>query len=105
MAELLQINGQTITDTEIIPLLAGYQMLPYLWREIIIEQAIAPFTCTPEESAKAYQHFCTQNQITSDAERQVWLTRHGMTLEQLKALATRGLRIETFKQATWGNKL
>ncbi|MEP0755280.1 peptidylprolyl isomerase [Trichocoleus sp. DQ-A3] len=28
-----------------------------------------------------------------------------MTLEQLEALATRGLRIEKFKRATWANKL
>jgi hypothetical protein len=28
-----------------------------------------------------------------------------MSSEHLKALATRGLRIEKFKQATWGRKL
>jgi parvulin-like peptidyl-prolyl isomerase len=105
MSELLQVNGQTIAAKEIIPLLAGYQMLPHLWREILIDQAIAPYTCTPEEKTSAYQQFCAQNQINSEASQQAWLAHHGMILEQLEALATRSIRIDKFKQKTWGYKL
>src|SRR4028118_625576 len=105
MSKTLHIGNCTITAEEIIPLLAGYQMLPQLLRELIIDQAIAPIKCTPEEEARARQQFYAQNQLTSEAKIQAWLEGHGMTAEQLEALATRGLRIEKFKQATWGHKL
>ncbi|HEY9639792.1 MAG TPA: peptidylprolyl isomerase, partial [Coleofasciculaceae cyanobacterium] len=34
-----------------------------------------------------------------------WLGRYGMTQAQLESLATRELRVEKFKQATWGHRL
>ncbi|HEY9846451.1 MAG TPA: peptidylprolyl isomerase, partial [Candidatus Caenarcaniphilales bacterium] len=34
-----------------------------------------------------------------------WLARYGLSREQLEVLATRELRLEKFKQATWGHKL
>lgn len=105
MSETLQVGNRIITAEEIVPLLAGYQMLPQLVRELIIDRAIAPIKCTPEEEAKARQQFYAQNQLTSETKIQSWLKWHRMTLEQLEALATRGLRIEKFKQATWGHKL
>lgn len=105
MSKTLHIGNCTITAEEIIPLLAGYQMLPQLLRELIIDQAIAPIKCTPEEEARARQQFYAQNQLTSEAKIQAWLEGHGMTAEQLEALAMRRLKIEKFKQATWGHKL
>ncbi len=105
MNKVLQVGNHTLTAEEIIRLLAGYQMLPQLRRELLIDQAIAPIQCTPEEKASACQQFYEKNQLTSEPERQAWLTHYTMTPEQLEALATRGLRIEKFKQATWGNKL
>jgi parvulin-like peptidyl-prolyl isomerase len=105
MTELLRVGDQIVTEQDIIPLLAGYRMLPQLLQEILIDQAIAPFTCTPEEQAAAQQRFAEQNQITSPQILQAWLNHHGMTLPQLEALTVRELRIEKFKRATWGNKL
>ncbi|MBD2105124.1 peptidylprolyl isomerase [Leptolyngbya sp. FACHB-261] len=105
MTPVLQVNSRTVTAEEIVPLLASYQMLPRLLREIVIDQAIEPFSCTPEETALACQQFAEQNQITSEASREVWLKRYGMTPSQLEALAIRSLRIEKFKQAIWGTKL
>ena len=105
MSKTLHFGNRTITAEEIIPLLAGYQILPQLLRELIIDQAIAPIECTPEEEDKARQQFYKQNQFTSETQRQAWLEWHRMTPEQLEALATRGLRVEKFKQATWGHKL
>lgn len=105
MTAVLQVSNRTITAEEIIPLLVGYQMLPRLLFELIIDQAIVPFTCTPEEIDVAYQQFCEKNQLTTKTECQAWLKMNGMTMEQLKALATRGSRIEKFKQASWGYKL
>ena len=105
MTPILQVGDRTITAEQIIPLLTSYQMLPRLLVEIIIDQAIAPITCTPEEIAYNYSLFCQKNQLSTETEFQAWLERYHMTPDQLAALATRSLKIEKFKQATWGHKL
>ncbi|MBI4781987.1 MAG: peptidylprolyl isomerase [Oscillatoriophycideae cyanobacterium NC_groundwater_1537_Pr4_S-0.65um_50_18] len=105
MSVVLQIAGRSITAEEMLPLMAGYQMLPQFVQEILIDQAIANVECTPEEGASAAQQFYTQNQITNEEELKNWLGRYGMVQPQLEALATRELRVEKFKQATWGSKL
>jgi parvulin-like peptidyl-prolyl isomerase len=105
MTVVLQIGNRSITAEEILPLMAGYQMLPQFLQEILIDQAIVLIDCTPEEAEAACEQFYKQNQITTDEERQVWLRRQGMTQWQLEALATRELRMEKFKQITWGPKL
>jgi parvulin-like peptidyl-prolyl isomerase len=105
MDTLLKVGDRAITAEEIIPLLAGYQLLPQLLREIIIDQAIASISCTPEEKAKATQLFFEQNQITDEATKLAWASQRGMTTAQLEAIATRGLLVEKFKHTTWGHKL
>lgn len=105
MTQVLQIRHQTISTEKVITLLANYQMLPQFLREVIIDQAIASITCTPEEKASACQQFYEKHQLTSESERQEWLELYKMTPEQLETLATRGQRIEKFKRATWGHKL
>ncbi|WP_193199000.1 glycosyltransferase [Nostoc sp. MG11] len=109
---LIQVNNQTVTAQEIIPLLSRYQLLPKLQQELLIDQAMsttgfayAPFNCTPEEQAKCCQDFCAKHQLMSEAERLSWLEQQGMTETQFLDLATRNLRIEKFKQATWGSQL
>jgi glycosyltransferase involved in cell wall biosynthesis len=101
----LQVHNQTLTTQEIIPLLSRYQMLPKLQQELLIDEAIASFTCSNEEQAKCYQEFCQQHQLSSQAERQAWLQQQNLTETQFLDLATRNLRIEKFKAATWGSKL
>lgn len=105
MTTVLQAGNRSITAEEIIPLLASYQMLPQLLRENIIERAIAPIRCTPEEIAQACQHFYQHFQLTNEGEQLAWLERYGMSQEHLENLTTRRLRIEKFKQVTWGHKL
>ncbi|BAU41245.1 peptidylprolyl isomerase [Leptolyngbya sp. O-77] len=105
MGHVLQIGNRSITSEELPSLLAGYQMLPQLVQEVLIDEAIAPITCAEEELIGARDQFYAQHQIVDEATRQQWLNRHGMTLAQLDALATRSLRIEKFKEATWGAKL
>jgi parvulin-like peptidyl-prolyl isomerase len=105
MTEVLQIGDRTIAADEIISLLASYQMLPRLLAEFVIDRAITSVECTHEEIASNYQQFCQKNQLTTETERQAWLALHGMSLDQLEALATRWLKIEKFKQAKWGDKL
>lgn len=105
MSVVLQVGERAIAADDLLHLLAGYQMLPQLLQEVLIDQAIAPITCTDDETKQAQEQFFAQNQITSDETLNLWMSRHGMTPEQLRSLMTRSLRIEKFKAETWGNKL
>ncbi|NET87077.1 MAG: peptidylprolyl isomerase [Kamptonema sp. SIO1D9] len=90
---LLQLGKRQIAVEEVISLLEKSQLLPQLQRELIVEQAIAPYQCTPEE----VDRLCEQ----LEPERQ----RQGISQEKLRAIATRKLRLEKFKQANWEHKL
>lgn len=105
MTAVLKIGSRTIQAEEVLPILAGYQMLPQFLQEILIDEAIASIECTEEEEEAARKQFYTQNQITGEEERQTWLNRYGMTQAQLDRLTTREIRIEKYKQLTWGPKL
>jgi parvulin-like peptidyl-prolyl isomerase len=105
MSVALKIGERLITAEEVLPLLAGYRMLPQFIQEVLIDQAIASIDCTPEETAEACEQFYTQAQISDEKARAMWLSRYGMTETQLQDLATRSVRIEKFKQVTWGLKL
>jgi parvulin-like peptidyl-prolyl isomerase len=113
MTEALQIGNRTIAASELIPLLASYQMLPQLQRELIIDEAIeqssrsgnVTIEYTPEEIAQAQQQFYAEKQLKSEADIQAWMAYHGLTPNQLENVTTRKLKIEKFKQVTWGSKL
>lgn len=105
MTAILKVGDQTITAEEVIPLLAKYQLLPQLLREIIIDQAIATIDCTDDEKNAACEQFYAKTQLTTEEERQAWRDRQDLSLEQVEELAVRGLKLEKFKQATWGHKI
>jgi parvulin-like peptidyl-prolyl isomerase len=105
MSEVLQIGDFEIPAADIIPFLASYQMLPNLLREMIIDRAINTIECTESEASTAVQQFCEKNQITSESQLQSWLDFHGMTKTQFQTAALRTLKIEKFKDETWGKKL
>jgi hypothetical protein len=66
MTAVLQIGNRTINGEGILPRLASYQMLPQLYRESIIDEAIAPIDCTAEEIADVRQQFYEQNQLIDE---------------------------------------
>lgn len=105
MSIVLKVNNRAIDSSEIIPLLAGYQLLPKLLRELIIDEAISGFSYSLNERKQAYQRFYAANRLADEQQRQAWLKHYGLTAQQLEALVTRDLKIEKFKQATWGAKL
>lgn len=105
MAKALLLCNRTINPEEIISLLADYQLLPQLGRFMIVDEAIAQFELTCSERTIALEQFDNKHQIPSQGERSGWAKRFGMTLEQLEALAMRDLKIELFKQKTWGASL
>jgi parvulin-like peptidyl-prolyl isomerase len=104
-SDLEKLVQQTIGTPELISLLAGYQMLPQLYRELLIDQAIANVECSPEELQQGREQFYLVHKLDDEQQRQAWLQAYGMTEMQLQVLATRALRVEKFKLATWGNKL
>lgn len=105
MTLVVQTGNQTLTAREIIPLLTRYQMLPQLLCGTLIDRAIADIECTDEEKTIACQRFYRQHHLTTEVERQAWTVKHSMTQEDIETLATRQLKIEKFKLATWQDQL
>ena len=105
MSKVFRIDNQTITSKDLLPLLHKYRLLPHLAREVITDQAIAEIECRPEEQALARQQFLEQRQLKTDSHLSVWLQQQNMTEQQLEHQLERQLKLEKFKQATWGQKL
>jgi hypothetical protein len=103
-SDLPSILPSILANPNILHLLKSYQLLPHLLRELVIDRAIAPFASTPEEAALICEHWFAQQQV-SPAQQSEWLQEKGLTLEEAMAPLKRGIRIEKFKQATWGHKI
>lgn len=101
----IQIGNRIITEAEILPLLAEYQILPQFQRSLIISEAIAPIQCTPQEVTNALEQFYEKHQISTPQDKEAWLKHYSITLKRLEIIATTELRIEKLKLATWGSKL
>ena len=99
------INLNQSFTAETLQLLEKYQMLPQLIKEVVLDQAIAPISCTPEEEIQACEQLAQHYQITSDHARQRWLEKNNLSAEQWVAIAIRQFKIEKFKHLTWGNDL
>lgn len=104
MTTSLQLPDRTITADEILPLLNQYQLLPKLVQEMLIDRAIAPFTCTTEERNVLCNAFFATNSI-AESDRQPWLAARGLTLEEVLAPLERKVKLAKFKEATWGHKI
>jgi parvulin-like peptidyl-prolyl isomerase len=104
MLDSLLIGNRKIPSDELLPLLAGYQLIPQIKRELVIDDAIADIACTSEELAQAQQQFFQQYRITSEADLQKWLDHYGVMPSQLESIMTRSIRVEKFKQETFGTK-
>ena len=90
MQTIVKSVDRTITAEDIIPLLNRYGMLSKLAYEDIIDRAIAEIECTPQEIAiasKLWQYQQNKSQTTFNN----------------LASAIRRLKIEKFKQQTWGD--
>lgn len=105
MTKAIQVGNYTIATSEVVPLLAKYQILPQLLGELILDDATASIDCTAEEVAQAQQRFYAEYRFTQETDVKAWLEYQGLIPEQLIDILTRKLKIEKFKQATWGNKL
>ena len=105
MTEFVQIGNFQISQAELLPLLGKYQLLPAILRELTIDRAIGAFECNDAEKVAAMQAVCERYQLRSNDRLQQWLELQGLNLLQLEEIAIRQLKIEKFKQQTWGTKI
>jgi PPIC-type PPIASE domain len=101
---LLEDFCETFASQAPLPLLANYRLIPHLLCEHIINRAILTIECTPEKIASACEQFYQQWNFTTE-QQQIWRSHCGLSQLQFEAMTTRSLRIEKFKQTTWGHKL
>ena len=105
MIKNFQTTSKVIPIQEIPCLLSRYQLLPQLLRGIVIDEAIADYSCTDAEKQLAIEQFEQQQQIQTESDREAWLQKQGMTEEQMEELAVRPILVEKFKNDTWGSKV
>jgi parvulin-like peptidyl-prolyl isomerase len=105
MLKQLQIGDRLIAAPEILSRLTHYQLLAQLVREIMIDQAIADLTLTPEEEAIAYQNFQQIYQINNNERLQLYLQQNYLDFDQLQVISNRIFKIEKFKKQTFSNQI
>ncbi len=103
--DALRVGETLVPSTDLLPSLRRYGLLPAFLREVVIDQAIAPFTLDEEEAAAAVQQFQQANQLASPEQCQAYLQQRGLTVADLESLAQRDRRLHKFKLDTWGNKV
>ncbi len=101
----IQLGNQFLSAAEALTLLASYQMLPQLCRWLIVEKEIASINLTQAEKTCAIEQFYQKNQMLTPDAIASTLKHYAMNQAQLEALATREVKIEKYKVATWGTKL
>jgi parvulin-like peptidyl-prolyl isomerase len=105
MTKVFQI-GSSVIDLEDLPsLLSRYELLPQLFSQLVISQAIATIEFDSDQKAIAVARFCQQHKLETESEKSVWLQKHGMTLAEMEFLALRPLLLDKFKLATFGPKV
>jgi parvulin-like peptidyl-prolyl isomerase len=105
MTGLFQIGDKLLQGQDIPALLKRYQLMPQFMRGVVIDQAIASYTYTEEESHSAVEQFLGQYQLTSAEAKDAWLRSQDMSEEEFVQMAVRPVLIEKFKHATWSNKV
>ncbi len=105
MTDLFQVGNTTIEAEQIPMLLKRYQLMPQFLRGIVIDTAIADISLSEEERLRTLEDLAVEHKLTSPEARANWLKSQGLTQAEMAEMATRPLRIEKFKQATWASKV
>ncbi|MEM9541968.1 MAG: peptidylprolyl isomerase [Cyanobacteria bacterium P01_E01_bin.42] len=101
----LKIGDVHISTEEVVPLLEKYQLLPKLVREIIIDRALVSIECPSEELTQAIEGFYKQQKVNSPQQLQAWLRQKQSSIEQVQSAIARSIKLEKFKEKTWGDRL
>jgi parvulin-like peptidyl-prolyl isomerase len=105
MTEIFRIGNQSIQLADLPSLLARYQLLPQLFRNLIVDQAIAKYSCSDTERDAAITEFFQQQQITTDSDRAEWLRINGLSPEHVAEIAVRPLLLSKFKEESFAAKV
>lgn len=93
---VLQLGDRMISSAEVLQLLAQYNLVPMLQKEMIIDQVIQNIEYTPEEEKIACAQIAQQYQ---------GMVLQGMSSQELKNIAIKQLKIEKFKEKQWGEDI
>ncbi len=102
---LKRLCKNAMSGQEAIALLQKFWMLPQLQRELILDAELASVNCSQSEIFSAYKAVYQKYQINSDADRDTWLIRNKCTLAQLEHSVLRSIKLDRFKQMTFGHKV
>jgi parvulin-like peptidyl-prolyl isomerase len=105
MTKVFQVGASGVNLEDLPSLLKRYQFLPHLYRQLIIDQAIAGLECNPEEKAAALNILYEQQKLETEADRLAWLQKNDMTLEDLESQSIRHVLLNKFKTATFGSQV
>jgi parvulin-like peptidyl-prolyl isomerase len=102
---LPQLRSGQLSHQDLTNLLGRYRLMPQLYREMVIDEAIAAIECPANDIPAAQSAFYTAQGITTEIQRQTWLKQQHLSPEHAAWLALRHWRIEQFKQVTWGHQV
>jgi len=105
MTDVLYVGDRALRTDEIPTLLKRYELLPKFVEELAIDDAIAEYECTPEEKQQALLEICQKNQLANVEQQQQWMDDRGLNAREVELMATRSIRIQKYKEATWGKKV
>ncbi|MDM9383445.1 peptidylprolyl isomerase [Chlorogloeopsis sp. ULAP01] len=105
MSILFQLGDSKFATDEVVSMMAQYQLVPQLVKEMIIDKAIADIEYTPEEAQIACQQLAKDYQLSSEVMLKEWLQRNAMEFKQFESIAIRQLKLEKFKRIQWGGDI
>jgi parvulin-like peptidyl-prolyl isomerase len=105
MSPVLLVGDRTLTPEQILPLMAQYQLVPQLVKELVIDEALKEIECTSAEEKQATGQLFQQYQLNSQEQQSAWLEQSGLSLQQFEAIAVRQFKLEKFKQTTWSGDI
>jgi parvulin-like peptidyl-prolyl isomerase len=102
---LQSLGAGMLSAQDLTNLLVRYRMMPQLYQEVVLDEAIAAIECPATAAQAAQKAFYAAQGITTEAGRQIWLKQQNLSEEHAAWLAIRVWRLEQFKQATWGKQV
>ena len=100
MDQLIQVGDWTLDGQGVMDALGRYGLLPNLVQDLVVEQAIAAISLTPEEADQAEADFCQRQQLTAPEQRQAWAAQRYVTPDALRLVAQREAKLAKFKATT-----
>lgn len=100
-----QVRPQVDSVTKIVSKLGKYNLLPQLQREVIIDDAISSIKCTSDEVETAYQKLIKTTNNNTESDLAASCQQSDRAKKQVIDAIIRKLKIEKFKQKTWGQEI